>query len=210
MASGIRAMFGTDTKTLHAGRAAQNGIVAAVLAEKDFGSCEGAIEKWTGLVSSTVDVARIDELARRGGWQILLNTFKPYPCGIVVHPAIDGCLRVHRSFVGKGGDGEQGVKCLDDIARVEVSVNLQCVRLCGVRHPRTGLEAIFSLYHGCGVALVCGRAGPVEFSDVWVREERVSRVRGLVQAVVDNGVRDDEAWVRVWGRGRVGLEVPDR
>ena len=215
MAGGVRAMFGTDTKTLHAGRGAQNGILAAMIAEQGFGSCDKAIEKWAGLVSGSVDVGRIAELAlARGGggeagpWRILENTFKPYPCGIVVHPGIDGCLRVWRGFVDGGGGG--GARCLEDIARVEVSVNPQCVRLCDVRHPRTGLEAIFSLYHGCAVALVHGRAGPAEFSDEGVKEERVVKIRGLVEAVIDDGIRDDEAWVRVWGRGRVGLEVPDR
>ena len=199
MASGIRAMFGTDTKTLHAGRAAQNGIVAATLAQKGFSSCGSPIEAWAHLVSSVVDEDAISALANGGPWQILENTFKPYPCGIVIHPVIDGALQMFDAFGEQGiqMEGKQaGPKSIEDVGGIDVVVTPQCVRLCNVRHPRNGLETIFSLYHGIAVALVHGRAGPAEFSDaVASGDVSVARFRELVVVKTDDALRDDEAWL---------------
>lgn len=192
MASGTRAMFGTDTKTLHAGLHASNGILAAQLAKTGFASCKAPIEAWARLVSTTNDNSQIGALARGGPWQILENGFKPYPCGIVIHPLIDACLELFSSFdqaASLGGPTE-----LEDIAGIQVTANPQLVRLCNVRHPRTGLETIFSLYHGCAVALVYGRAGPAEFSDAVAADDvAVRRVRDLIEVQTDPKFRDDEA-----------------
>lgn len=194
MASGTRAMFGTDTKTLHAGLHARNGITAAKLASAGFASCVGPIEAWARLVSTSVDVMQIAALARGGPWQILQIAFKPYPCGIVIHPLIDACLKMRASFSRADAAVSTGPTGIDDIAEIEVVANPQLVRLCNVRHPRTGLETIFSLYHGCAVALVHGRAGPAEFSDsMAAHDARVRDVRDCVTVRTDERMRDDEA-----------------
>lgn len=198
MAGGLRAMFGVDSKTLHMGRGAQNGILAARLAAQGFGSCTRPIESWLKLVSTTVDESRVSALAEEGGksWQILENTFKPYPCGIVIHPLIDGCLEAHRYFsqdaVAAGGKEPFHMK----LASIEAVVNPQCVRLCSVRHPQTQLQTIFSLYHGCAVGLVHGAAGPAEFSDeVAAQDATVRAVRDKINVTTDDKVRDDEAYL---------------
>jgi aconitate decarboxylase len=202
MASGTRAAFGTDTKTLHMGRGAQNGILVATLASQGFGSSPSAIEAWAKLVSSTVNVEKIGALARCREWQILQNTFKPYPCGIVIHPLIDGCLEARRSlsFIEQLCDPD-GVA--EGIKEVEVLVNPQCIRLCNVRDPKSGLETIFSLYHACAVALVHGRAGLAEFSDeVATDDPAVRAVRDKIKAIPSDGIGDAEATVtfRLWGK----------
>ncbi len=213
MASGIRAMFGSDTKTLHAGRGAQNGILAGLLAQEGFSSCNEAIEAWASLVSSTVDTAAVSAISRGGPWQILENTFKPYPCGIVIHPLIDGCLELYSIFTTIERHGTDtthlGPHSLSDIENVEVIVNPQCVRLCNVRHPRTELETIFSLYHGCAVALVYGKAGPVEFKN-GLEDAVVASVRDLIEVRVDDQLRDDQAWLRFWSRSRPGIALKTR
>lgn len=198
MASGIRAMFGTDTKTLHMARGAQNGILAATLARQDFSSCPAPIEAWAQLVSSTVDKSLISAKARGGSWQILENTFKPYPCGIVIHPLIDGCIDLHNTLNSnvRNNDvptGQETKPTIDDISDIRVVVNPQCVRLCNIRHPCSGLETIFSLYHGCAVALLYGKAGPAEFSDRIARDPIVARIRDLISVETAEGIQDDEA-----------------
>jgi aconitate decarboxylase len=186
-------MFGTDTKTLHAGQHARNGITAAKLAKEGFGSCVAPIEAWARLVSTTVDTNKIGALARGGPWQTLRVSFKPYPCGIVIHPLIDACLEMHAFFSSTNKTAE-GPKWVEDIGEIEVVANPQLVRLCNVRHPRTGLETVFSLYHGCAVALVHGRAGVAEFSDaVAAHDAKVHSIRDLVTVRVDDKMRDDEA-----------------
>ncbi|EXJ80940.1 hypothetical protein A1O3_07228 [Capronia epimyces CBS 606.96] len=204
MASGTRAMFGSDTKTLHVGHHGRNGIVAGKLARHNFFSCPAPIEAWARLVSTTVDMGLISDLACGGPWQILSNAFKPYPCGIVIHPLIDACLEVSRSF---SVDGEVkptgGPRDLNDLAEIQVTANPQLLRLCNVRHPRTGLETIFSLYHGCAVALVYGRATPAEFSDdVAANDALVHSIRDRVSVQTDAKLRDDEAYVTFTSRSK--------
>ena len=125
MAGGTRAMFGTDTKTLHMGRGAQNGLLAAELARDGFGSAERAIESWARLVSNAVKEDQISALADEGKerrWQILENTFKPYPCGIVIHPLIDAGIACHEWLV------EEDVAVpIEQIQSIEATVNPQCV-----------------------------------------------------------------------------------
>ena len=182
-------MFGTDTKTLHMGRAAQNGLLAAQLAGSEFGSCPRAIESWMKLVSGTVSEADLSSLANGGPFELLENTFKPYPCGIVIHPLIDGCLKEH-DFLR---DRNMIDSLQETLEVVEVVVNPQCVRLCSVRHPRSALETIFSLYHGCAVALLYGRAGPTEFSDAACNDPIIRSIRDKVQVTTDQSVADDAA-----------------
>ena len=210
MASGTRAMFGTDTKTLHAGQHARNGITAAKLAKEGFASCVAPIEAWARLVSTTVDTSKIGGLARGGPWQIFRVSFKPYPCGIVIHPLIDACLEMHAFFSSANKTGE-GPKRVEDIGEIEVIANPQLVRLCNVRHPRTGLETIFSLYHGCAVALVHGRAGAAEFSDAMAAQDaQVHAVRDIVTVRVDDKMRDDEAILHFRSRSSSRVDVSEK
>ena len=163
------------------GRGAQNGIVAALLAQQDFNTGINAIEYWARLVSPTVNMSWLNyKLSSK--WELLDNTFKPYPCGIVIHPLIDGCL-----FFRKNGISP------NDIEKLHVTVNPQCMRLCFIRHPKTALESIFSLYHGCAVALIYGKAGRKEFSDEICNVATVAEVRGKIEVTTDATMRDDEA-----------------
>jgi aconitate decarboxylase len=192
MAAGTRAMFGTDTKTLHMGRGAQNGLMAAGLASHVFESCKGSVEAWARLVSDTVKVEEIDALAssRMKDWQILQNTFKPYPCGIVVHPLIDAGIQA-KAWLSDGNATAESVE------KIEATVSPQCTRLCNVRHPRTGLETIFSLYHGIASGMLYGEAGPKQFSDDGCKDDAARIVREKVSVLTDEGTADDAAVLRV-------------
>jgi len=184
MAGGTRAANGTDTKTLHMGRGAQNGILAATLAHQNFNTGKDPITYWAKLMSPTVNM---NELPSQIGkkWEIMEITWKPYPCGIVIHPLIDACLAFHKKKI-----------TVDEIEKVEVGVTAQCMRLCFIRHPTTSLEAVFSLYHGCAVALLKGAAGPFQFSDQNCNYKAVADVRDKVEAVIDDSLRDDETWLK--------------
>src|SRR3546814_9379417 len=99
-AAGLREMFGSMCKSLHAGRAAQNGLSAALMAQAGFTSSEQALEAPRGMarvMSGQPDLPRI--LQNLGTvWETLANTFKPYACGLVIHPVIDAC----RDIAGQG------------------------------------------------------------------------------------------------------------
>ncbi|KAJ9604228.1 hypothetical protein H2200_011062 [Cladophialophora chaetospira] len=198
MASGIRAMFGVDTKTLHMGRGAQNGILAARLAAGGFQSCPSAIEAWAQLVSTTIHVESISSLVETGTYEMLENTFKPYPCGIVIHPLIDAAVEAHSTLRwGSVQDQSHSTITVRDIESIEATVNPQCVRLCSVRHPKTGLETIFSLYHGIAVGLLYGCAGPDQFSDEGCNDPLVNELRDQIKVQTSSDLADDAAILMV-------------
>ena len=98
--SGLREMFGTMCKSFHPGRAAQNGAMAAFLAKANFDSSERAIEAPRGfanVLSTKQDYSEImDGLGDH--WEAGLNTYKPFACGIVIHPTIDGCQQLREQL----------------------------------------------------------------------------------------------------------------
>ena len=136
---GLREMFGTMTKSFHPGRAAQNGFTAALLAEKGYTSSEHGIEAKRGW-ANVLSVARnYDEITQGLGerYELLVNTYKPFACGIVIHPTIDGCIQLRNAEH----------LTADRIASVALRVHPLVLELTGKRAPQTGLEGKFSVYH---------------------------------------------------------------
>jgi 2-methylcitrate dehydratase PrpD len=95
---GLREMFGSMTKAFHPGRAAQNGLTAALLAARNFTSSEAGIEGksgWANVLSTARNYAETGE--PRQNW-ILLNTYKPFACGVVII-TIDACVQLRRERI---------------------------------------------------------------------------------------------------------------
>src|SRR4029079_11807580 len=97
--AGLTAVHGSMSKCFNMGHAARNGLTAALLARKNFTSSERGIEAPRGfahVLSSRCEPGLIvDGLGQ--SWELLKNPYKPYPCGIVGHPIIDGCLELRRT-----------------------------------------------------------------------------------------------------------------
>src|SRR6201996_8302470 len=93
---GLKVQFGSDTKSFHPGRAAQNGMLSALLAQQGYTASEVAIEGfdgWGQAASSRHDWSQVTQgLGER--YEAALNTYKPFACGIVAHPAIDAEIHV--------------------------------------------------------------------------------------------------------------------
>src|SRR5499433_3369156 len=155
---GLQEMFGSMTKSFHPGQAAQNGLTAALLASKGFTSSEQPFEAkrgWFDVMSTKPNYAALAE----ENWEILNNSYKPFACGLVVHPVIDGCLQLRNAHR----------LTPDAIDRIDVDVNPRVMMLTGIKEPTSGLEGKFSVYHAAAVALVEGAAGERQFSDEAVR-----------------------------------------
>lgn len=185
---GLREMFGSMTKSFHPGRAAQNGFTAALLASRNFTSSEHGIEAKSGWVNVLSTAHNYDEITRNLGrtYEVSLNTYKPFACGIVTHPTIDGCIQLRN---------ESHVRPAD-IARVDLSVHPLVLELTGKKAPRTGLEGKFSIYHAAAVAIVEGAAGEAQFSDRAVNAADTSALRERVFVVVDKSLHEDQARIR--------------
>jgi 2-methylcitrate dehydratase PrpD len=177
---GLRESFGSMNKSFNPGRAASNGIFAALLASKNFTSSDHMIEAkrgWANTVSTKQDYSEIlDGLGSR--YEALLNTYKPFACGIVMHPAIDAAIQLRND----------NQLTADQIERVELKVNPLVLELTGKSSPRDGLEGKFSIYHAVAIALVEGTGGEKQFSDRAVNDPAVVALRGKVVPVVTPGI----------------------
>lgn len=186
-------MFGSHTKSFHPGRAAQNGLLAAVLAADGYTSSLQALEAKRGWVQVVSDddklQAEIQSLGdRKKPWEIEKNAFKPFPCGIVVHPVIDGCAWLHGELRRRGLD-PQGIKS------IQVSVHPLVLELTGKTKPGDGLEAKFSVYHGGAVGILYGKATPAQYEDEVVLNPQVISLREKIHATVDDRLRADECHI---------------
>ena len=186
---GLQEMFGTMTKSFHPGRAAQNGLTSALLAARNFTSSSQSLEAkygWGNVLSTSRDYA---QLTNRLGetYEISVNTYKPFPCGIVMHPTIDGCIQLRNEHT----------LTADAIDRVELKVHPLVLQLTSKKAPASGLESKFSIYHAASVALIEGAAGIKEFSDQAARNASVIALRDRVTAVVDSSIKEDQVRVTV-------------
>ena len=186
-ACGIRETFGSMAKPLHPGIAARNGLTSALLAKKNVTSAEQGIEGRRGfaaVASTKFDAAAITEGLGKS-WEISSNSYKPYACGVVIHPAIDGCIQLRNAHKLK----------LDDIARIDLKVHPLVLELTGRREPKSGLEGKFSIYHSCAAAILLGEGGEAAYGDAIVRNPKVIRLRDQVTAVVQKGVSEDQVHI---------------
>jgi 2-methylcitrate dehydratase PrpD len=182
---GLREMFGTMTKSFHPGRAAQNGLTAALLAKENFTSSDTPIEGatgWAHVLSTACDYSQI--IGGLGDhYEIRLNTYKPFACGIVLHPSIDACLQLRAA----------NHLTPDAIDRIELFVHPLVLELTGKKTPQTGLEGKFSVYFAAAVAIASGGAGVKAFTDDWVRRPDVVALRDRVVATVDPRIGEAQA-----------------
>jgi 2-methylcitrate dehydratase PrpD len=118
------------------------------------------------------------ELGQR--FEISFNTYKPFACGIVIHPSIDACAQLRA----------RGITA-DQVERIELKVHSLVLELTGKKEPADGLQGKFSVYHGCACGLIFGKAGEPEYADDIVNRADMVALRRKVVATVDNSI--DEA-----------------
>ena len=187
--AGLREMFGTMCKPFHPGNAARNGLLAALLAQKNFTSSNQGIEAPRGfanVLATGRDYAQITDWLGET-WETALNTYKPFACGIVIHPAIDGCIQLRNEHKLRA----------DDIESVSLRVHPLVLELTGKKTPQVGLEGKFSVYHSSAVAIIHGAAGEAEYSDACVRDPKVIALRDRVTAAVDKAIHEDQVHVTI-------------
>ena len=134
---------GTMTKHLHAGRAAEAGVLATDLARFGFTGPPAILEGAKGWFAATCPDADPAAVTRdpNGPWQLLLTSIKPWPSCRHTHPAIDAARELrHRCPVGA-------------IERVEVESYPAALEICDRPLPRSDYEAKFSLQHCVAAAL---------------------------------------------------------
>lgn len=140
------------TKHLHAGRAAEAGVLAAGLARLGFTGPPRILEGAKGFFTATCPDADPDKLLQditAAPWQLWQTSLKPWPCCRHTHPLIDVALALHPRF---------------DPAAIEavlVETYPAALDVCDRMHPTSDYEAKFSLHHCVAAALTQGQ---VDFS----------------------------------------------
>lgn len=187
--AGIRDNFGTMAKSFHPGRSAQSGYIAALLAKEGFTTGPTPLEGPRGFAAVTAGEYDLSIVTEGLGQDHLLglNTYKPFACGIVVHPTIDACLQIH---------AEQYLDS-SEIESVELRVAPLVLDLCNQRNISTGLEGKFSIYHAAGHSLVRKRSTLAEFTDEAINDPAIVAMRAKVSVVADTSVSEDGVVVAV-------------
>ncbi len=142
--AGLKSQFGTMCKPFHAGKAAQNGLLAARLAARGFSSRPDLVECAQGFAAThSPDFVPEKALAEpKRGFHIYNNLFKYHAACYMTHAPIE-CGRQLR---------EQGVAPAD-IAAINLRLHHATDRVCNIPAPTDGLEAKFSLRQTVAMAL---------------------------------------------------------
>jgi len=185
---GQREAFGRMTKAYHAGKAAANGLLAATLAARGFTAPEDALEAPGGFADALATTHRIAGLDTdlHANFELAKNTYKPYPCGIVAHPAIDAGVALAARI------GASSV-----IESVVVHCNPLVPELMGNLTPADGLQARFSAVHGVTMGLRDGSVGLAQYEDTLVVAEDVAALRARVRLEPDEKMPRASARVSV-------------
>ncbi len=136
-AAGLKSMFGTMCKPLHAGKAAYHGLMAAKLASRGFTSRMDVLECAQGFArthSPDFHPERALETPR-GDWYIRSNLFKYHAACYMTHAPIEAARQLR---------AQHGVTP-DRVERIRLRLDEASDRICNIPRPRTGLEAKFSL-----------------------------------------------------------------
>ena len=169
-AGGLRENFGTMTKPFHAGRAAENGVLAANLAAAGFTAAHNILEARRGFFQAAGGGYDQSMIAGRLGspWTFADPgiSIKPHPSGSLTHPAMGAFLDLVVASDIRA----------DDVRRIRVGTNRHMPNALIHSRPQTGLEAKFSMEFCLAILLLERQAGLAEFTDEVVGRPDVHQV----------------------------------
>jgi len=191
--SGLCECLGWPAKSVSVGNAARNGLWSALLAARGFDGPAEPLAGRQGFYNAMGDTPDLSRITKGLGesWELMATSYKPYPCGFVIHPVLDCVLdwrRDHRPA---------------EVTRVVVSGNPLLAHRTDRPEISTGRESQVSVQHAVAAALVFGQAGIEEFTDSSVNDPRVLALRRKVEVVRDPSLLTIAATVEITADGRV-------
>jgi 2-methylcitrate dehydratase PrpD len=192
-AAGLVEMLGSMARLLNAGFAARNGLAAAELAAEGFQGPAHPIEGLRGFVNVFGGSKDFSQITRALGlhWEINQVAYNPYPCGVVLHALIDGCLELREKI----RNAEKFVVTLHPLA----------IERTDRPEPRNAIEARLSAQHAVAVALLHGRAGLEQFTDAAAADPAVKAFRRRVSVIPDDRL---DKMAAIITDGKTTLRVP--
>ena len=189
--AGLKSLFGTDCKPFHAGKAAQNGLLAARLVARGFTGRADAIECYQGFAntySPMFDPAKALAPPVGGGLHLRNNLFKYHAACYLTHAGIEACrtLKHAHNLVP------------DRIKRVVLQLDESVDRICNIASPSTGLEAKFSLRQTAAMALGgVDTSGLTSYCEETAQDPRLVALREKVEV----------KFVKGWAQTRTLVEI---
>jgi len=181
--AGLRENFGTMTKPFHAGKASENGVVAAEFAALGWTATHEVLEAPRGFFQAAgggYDSTAI--LSKLGNPWTFVNpgvSIKPYPSGSLTHPGMTELERLIK---------EHDIKP-DEVDLLEVGTNKDSPNALIHHHPKDHLQAKFSMEFCMAALLLYRKAGLMEFTDEVVNrpvvQQMISRVKFGVDPVAE-------------------------
>ena len=182
MAAGIRANFGTMGKPMHVGRAAENGVTAALLAEAGFtGNTEALDGRWGYLAVAGRGGEPASVRNRFGKPLSILSpgvSIKPYPCGVLTHPSMDAMAALMR---------DNGIEA-SDIERATLYAGSNILNPIRFEVATTELEGKFCMAFLLAAIAIAGKAGKAEFTDAFVARPDVQALQRRITTAFDPAI----------------------
>jgi 2-methylcitrate dehydratase PrpD len=178
LASGLRAHRGTMAKSFNAGHAAENGVIAATLAQTGFTASMDIFDDPMGYFAAACHGMVERKLIKFGSPYFLVNpgiAIKIYPCAGVLHPALDAIIELAK---------EHNLRPTD-VKRIRVSLGPDAALPLVYPKPKTALEGKFSLPFSAAVALIHRRAGLEQYKDATLLDSNIAAVMKRVDLVQD-------------------------
>jgi 2-methylcitrate dehydratase PrpD len=183
--SGLIETLGTMAKSIGVGASARGGLSAALFAQAGVSGPAEPVAGPRGFTSVMGDGANLDAITGRLGetWEILANTHKPYPCGVVLFPVIDAVLELRDRNPWLAAEA---------IAQITVEGHPLLRERADRPAVTSGREAQVSAQHSVAAVLIHGAAGVAQFEDACVGSPEVLALRAKVR-VADRGDTPVEA-----------------
>lgn len=144
LAGGLRASFGTMTKSLHAGRAANGAVLACLLAQRGFTANPNIVEARNGYAQTMTDTPHLE-----GGPRPLGRPFVVEGMRFKLHASCTGTQSTIDAIRALCDEGLSP----DEVGQIQIAVHPVMLDICGVIDPQTGLQAKFSIYFAAALAL---------------------------------------------------------
>jgi 2-methylcitrate dehydratase PrpD len=178
-AGGLRNNFGSMTKPFHAGRAAENGVVAADLAAIGWTASEEILEAKSGFFHAAGGGFNPDAIVNRLGkpWNFAEPgvSIKPFPSGSLTHPAMGEMLRLVL---------ENNISAAD-VEKIDMGGNSGMMNALIHHRPKNALNAKFSMEFCMAILLLERKAGLLEFTDEVVQRADVQDLLQRVNFYID-------------------------
>jgi hypothetical protein len=190
---GLLETLGTMAKSISVGNASRNGYLAALYAQQGVSGPESPLEGSYGFFNVLGINAKSPCIINKLGehWELISNTYKPYPCGVVLNPVIEACLSL--------ANNEH--MSLANIDRIVVTGNPLLRERTDRIEPHSGREAQVSLQHCVAVVLSNKKAGLAEFSDACTIDPTLKLLREKVFIVDDDNYVIESALVTIYFQG---------